>query len=381
MGPVLERYGFDLLQQPERLRNLVEHRCRKQGLDLPAEETWTPVQERWLTGWPVRGSSSYVDRYRSLRTQILKSLGGTGIESWLGQLPEITVMPTPRSEVEIGRAPGRQPNLEEGLARLGWGGRLVLDLHPQQLPSALPESELHILGEEETATEVDMGGACWRAGWLRLENLSLKGTLKVDGGLVEIGRCRVQPGARLEITGPGAILHLEQSDLWGLVNGQADTLIQADNCTFEGSELGMVSLGLVHLQGTAFCGHTLAALRLLGRSRALLEDCQLRDSLDGLQAGGQSKVWISQSWFRSNRAYGLTAQEQAELEIQSCNFRHNGKDGLRLGGECRVHLRVSNLHENGEAGARWGPRVHLERAGNSATGNPAGDWLEDPMER
>ncbi|MBT9588783.1 right-handed parallel beta-helix repeat-containing protein [bacterium] len=374
IGPVLHRYGFELVQEPLRLRNLVEHQCQKQGQPLPAEEVWGPAQEGWLLGWPGRGSAAYLERYRQLRSRLIRNLGGN-LEGWLDFLPSPTAMPTPRTEVEVGQGPGCQPNLAEGLARLGWGGHLVLDQHPQMLPP-LVEGEIHISGGDQEKTLIEMGQARWPQGWLRLQDLELTGDLVVSGGLVELHRCCLRPGASLEVSGAGAILVLDESDIYGEVEAQAGTLLQASNCNFEGSAVGLESTGLVRLQGVAFSQHAQAALLLRERARAMLEDCQLRESGFGLRASGQARVWLSQSWLRGNAQCGLLADDDTDLEIQACHFRNNGGDGLWLRGRSRVQLRISFIQDNGTAGVRVSDQVSLEQAGNQATGNPQGDWLE-----
>ena len=378
IGSVLQRYGFELMQEPERLRNLVEHRCRKLSVPVPAEETWLPVQERWLLGWPVRGSSAFIDRYRILRSNMIRSFGGGALEGWLEQLPAITVMPAPRSEVEIGRGPGRQPNLSEGLVRLGWGGRLLLDDCPQQLPSPLPEGELQILGGCDEPTPLDLGEAQWPQGWLRLENLELAGQLQVCGGLVEMRGCTLQRGSRINVTGPGAILVLEESDIYGQVDSATCTLLEVHHSTFEGASLAVDSAGLMRLQGVAFGQHSQAAVRLKARGRAVLEDCQVRESRVGLRAEGHSQAILIQSWLRDNLQCGLLAEDDSKLEIQGCHFRNNAGDGLTLRGHSRVHLSGCSVQDNGGAGVRVLDQVTLEQASNHLTGNPEGDWLECP---
>lgn len=376
IGPVLQRYGFDLVLEPERLRNLVEHQCRKQNQPLPSEETWLPVNERWLTGWPQRGSLTYLDRYRTLRSGLLRALGGGGLEPWLEQLPATTVMPSPRSEVEVGRGPGQQRSMQEGLVRLGWGGRLVLDGSDLIMPATLSEGELHILGGTDDPAPLELGKSVWSKGWLRLENLVLTGELRLEGGLVELHRCFAQPGSSLIVVGAGAVLALEESDIYGHLEVQPCALLHALNTTFEGGTIGVDSAGLARLQGVAFSQHVQAAVRLTGTSRSVIEDCQLRDSGQGLVAAGQSRAWLTQSWFRANRNCGLVAEDRTELEIQSCQFRNNNRDGLFLRDQARVHLRLCTIQENQAAGVRITDRVTLERASNHVTANPEGDWLE-----
>ena len=376
ISAVLRRYGFELMQDGERLRNLVEHRCQKQQQPLPPEESWLPVLERWLLGWPVRGSSTFIDRYRLLRIGMIRALGGSGLDSWLEQLPAITVMASPRAEVEVGRSPGSQPDLVEGLARLGWGGRLVLDQHEQKLPAPLPESELHIVGGADDATPVDMAKARWSQGWLRLENLALQGNLEVAGGLVELQRCSLQPGSSLQVTGAGAILLLNDSDIYGQLEAQACTLVQADNSTFEGARVGLHSQGLVRLQGVAFSEHAQAAVHLQARARAWLEDCQLRESGLGLQAGDHAQAWLTDCWLRDNSHCGLIAEGDSDIDVQSSQFRYNRGDGLLLRGRARVQLHNCTIQENGGAGVHCSDQVTLERSSNNVSNNPRGDWLE-----
>jgi hypothetical protein len=376
IGPVLQRYGFELIQDPERLRNLVEYQCQKQHVPPPPEDTWLPVQERWLSGWPVRGSSQFLDRYRSLRTGLIRLLGGSGLESWLEQLPAITVMPVPRAEIEVGRQRGSQPGIPDALERLGWGGRLVLDATPQQLPAALPEAELHLLGADEQPTQLQWSRALWKQGWLRLENVSLQGELEVQGGLVELERCTLQPGAKIRLSGAGAMLIANGSDLFGEVEAAACTLVHAKNSNFESAALGLDCAGLLHLHGTALCSHRQAAILLRERARALLEDCQLRDSGEGLHALDQSQATLKYCWVQANHKNGLAARGQTRVHLENCQLRDNGGDGVLLQEQCQAHLAGNTISGNRGAGVRWSGRVTLEKSGNSMKDNPQGDWLE-----
>lgn len=378
IGPVLQRYGFELIEDPQRLRNLVEYQCQKQHVPPPGEDTWLPVQERWLSGWPLRGSSQFVDRYRHLRTGLIRRLGGGSLESWLEQLPAITVMPTPRAEVEVGRQRGSQPNIAEALARLGWGGRVTLDGTPQSLPANLAESELQITGSEEQPTQVTWDRVLWRAGWLRLENLSLQGELNVAGGLVELHACVLQPGARIRLQGPGAFLTAHGCDLFGDVEVAACALLEAVHCNFERSSTGLDCAGLAELQGTALCSHPQVAVRLRERARALFSDCQLRDSGQGLLVEERSRATLRACWVQANRGSGVSAGAETELELDGCNVRDNGQDGLRLSGQAHVRLSNNTIQGNRGAGVRWHGAVMLEKSANSMRDNSEGDWLESP---
>jgi hypothetical protein len=375
IGSLLQRYGWELLHEPDRLRLLVEHHCDQHSLPKPSQESWLPVQERWLLGWPERGSAAFLDRYRGLRTGLLQSLGSGSVEGWLDHLPAITVMPAPRSEVDVGQGPGRQPNLVEALARLGWGGRLVLDENPQLLPP-VTESELYISGEEERPTPLELGQARWPRGWLRLENLTLSGELEIAGGLVELRRCTLQSGAQLRVCGPGAVLVLDHSDLYGEVEAQACTLLQVCHSTFEGAAIGLESAGLTRLEGVAFRQHTQAALVLRERSRALFEDCQLSESGLGLRISGQSRAWLRQSWLRANHQIGVLAEDDASLKMEGCHVRSNRSDGLWLRGRSHLRLSGSTVQDNQGAGVRYTDQVTLEQDGNQVVRNVLGDWLD-----
>ena len=115
---------------------------------------------------------------------------------------------------------------------------------------------------------------------------------------------------------------------------------------------------------------------LQGRARALLEDCQLSESGLGLQAGEHARAWLTECWLRGNSQCGLLAEGESDLELQSCQVRHNGGDGLNLRGQCRAQVRNCTIQNNSAAGVRFSERVILERASNSVTNNPQGDWLE-----
>ena len=376
-APVLQRYGMDLALDPDRLRNLVEHHCRKHHLPLPDEAAWLPVQEQWLLGWPQRGSSSFLDRYRQLRSGLIRALGGHNPEGWLDQLPAITVLPEPRGELEVGLQPGAQPNLAEALLRLGRGGRLLLDGQPQQIPPELPEAELHLLGTDTAPGQLDFGPqGRWRQGWLRLENFELRGKLVVEGGLVELRQCRWQPGSRLVLSGVGAYVQAENCDFLGPVQAGPCTLLEAYHCNFESAAVGLEVAGLARLRGVGCSDHPEAALRVFQRGRVGLEDCQLRASGLGLEALGQCLVWMKDCWVRDNLGPGIQALDAARLELLACQLRHNGADGLALEDQARLRLEGCQIAENQGAGVRLDCGVVMEQSNNRLHSNQDGDWLE-----
>ena len=328
-------------------------------------------------GWPQRGSSTFVDRDRQSRCGLIRSLGGQDPESWLNQLPAITVLPEPRAELEVGRQPGAQPDLPEALARLGRGGRLLLDSHLQGVPSELPECELQLIGSDPQPGNLDFGRQCrWRQGWLRLEHFQLRGTLQVEGGLVELKQCHWLPGSQLVLSGVGALVLAEGCDFHGTLEARRCSLLEAHHCNFEHSTLGLRVAGLALLQGVACCGHAEAALRIEERGRVRLEDCQIRECGLGLEALGRSLVWIQDCWVRENFGAAIQASEQARVEVRASHLRNNRGDGIRADGEARLSLQGCQIVQNQGCGVRLEPGVLLERTDNTLCDNQDGDWLE-----
>lgn len=367
---VIQRYGLPLLQEPQRLRQLVEYRCHKTGVAAPTAEDWIPFLDCWLLGWPQQGSQAFLDSYRQVRSNSIRKAGGQGLERQLEILTPAQVLVARSSEFEIGPRPGCQSTLSEALLRVDRSATFILE-ESQRLPSQLQEGEFHIVGHEKV--HLDFSQSRWRGGWLRLEGLALSGTLEVHGGLLELYSCQLNREAKIKLTSPGACLFVDDSELLGCVEAEAGTVVMVRNSNWEDAATALRSAGVVNLQGVALSGHSQNGLYLWGRGRAFLEDCQVRDCTVGIRCEDQSRIWLQQCWLRSNLQLGVGAKQEARVEIQASHFRDNRGDGLLLTDCSWANVRLCSFQGQGGAAIRANAQVTLEQVGNEMSQNRGGD--------
>ncbi len=369
---VIRRYGPQLLQEPQRLRQLVEYRCHKDGISAPAPEYWVPFEHGWLLGWPQKGSQAFLDSYRQVRTNSIRKAGGQSLERELELLPAAQTLVVKSSQLEIGSRPGCQSSLSEALLRVDRSGMLILE-ESQRLTGPLQEGELHLVGAEGAKVQLDLAQSTWPGGWLRLENLALSGTLEIQGGLVELYSCQLNQEATIKLTAPGACLFVDDGELLGCVEGDSGSVVVVRNSNWEVAATALKSAGVVNLQGVALTGHSQNGLYLWGRGRAAMEDCQVRDCMVGIRCEDHSRIWLQQCWLRGNLQLGLGAKQEAAVEIQASHFRDNRGDGLLLTDWSRGNVRLCNFQGQGGAAIRVNAQVILEQVGNEMSLNRGGD--------